>query len=171
MSERERTAMTGGAGMPGGAISGERAGAFASRSWHGTAFLVEALVLLLFLVASLGIFMQAFARARATGSQAAQLERAVALASDMAERFCADPAAVSAPVEEGGLVAACDVEAPADGEATPLRATITVTDADGDVVFELTTARATGDAGAAGTAGTPSPADVPSPTARDGEAG
>lgn len=159
MSMRERTAMTGGTGMPGG----ERAGAFASRSWHGTAFLVEALVLLLFLVASLGIFMQAFARARATGAQATQLESAVALASDMAERFCADPTAVSEPVEEDGLVAICDVEAPAAGEAAPLRATITVTDADGDVVYELATARATGAAAADSTA-TPAPA-------RDGEVG
>lgn len=152
MSERERTAMTGGTGMPGG----ERAGAFASRSWHGTAFLVEALVLLLFLVASLGIFMHAFARARAMGAQATQLESAVALASDMAERFCADPAAASEPVEEDGLVATCDVEAPEAGEAAPLRATITVTDADGAVIYELATARAAGDAEADGaTTGAP----------------
>lgn len=158
MSERERTAMRG-TGMPGG----ERAGAFESRSWHGTAFLVEALVLLLFLVASLGVFMQAFARARAMGAQAAQLESAVALASDMAERFCADPAAVSEPVEEDGLVATCDVEAPAAGEAAPLRAIITVTDAGGAVVYELVTARAAGDA-EADSAATPAPA-------HDGEVG
>ena len=145
MSERERTAITGGADMAAGGASGERAGAFASRSWHGTAFLVEALVLLLFLVASLGIFMQAFARARATGAQAAQLESAVALASDMAERFCADPASVSEPAQEDGLTATCDVEAPSDGEVAPLRATITVTDADGTVVYELATARAAED--------------------------
>lgn len=157
MSERERTAMTGGADMAAGGASGERAGAFASRSWHGTAFLVEALVLLLFLVASLGIFMQAFARARATGAQAAQLESAVALASDMAERFCADPASASEPAQEDGLTATCDVEAPSDGEVATLRATITVTDADGTVVYELATARAAG-AAAADSAATPAPA-------------
>ena len=158
MSERERTAMTGGADMAAGGASGERAGAFASRSWHGTAFLVEALVLLLFLVASLGIFMQAFARARATGAQAAQLESAVALASDVAERFCADPATASEPAQADGLTATCDVEAPSDGEVAPLRATITVTDADGTVVYELATARAAEDGTEAGGGATGAPA-------------
>lgn len=159
----------GGSGRPdAGRCDGGRA------SWHGTALLVEALVLLAFLVASLALFMQAFAQARGMGADGSELAQAVAMASDLAEEFAADPAAEPEPLERDGLTASCEVATVAaddadgvDGQTGPdadgttsgsssgdspraagtlYRATILVTDGDGDEVYRLVTERyASGD--------------------------
>ena len=131
-------------------------------SWHGTALLVEALVLLAFLVASLALFMQAFAQARGMGADGSELAQAVAMASNLAEEFAADPAAEPEPLERDGLTASCAVATVAaggaDGQTDPdaddtpsgdssgaagtlYRATILVTDGDGDEVYRLVTER------------------------------
>lgn len=163
-----------GAGRVGGL--GGRPGAGAARrdggraSWHGTALLVEALVLLAFLVASLALFMQVFAQARGMGAEGSELAQAVAMASDLAEEFAADPAVEPDPLERDGLTASCavatvaaDDAGGADGQTDPeaddapsgissgaagtlYRATILVTDGDGDEVYRLVTERyASGD--------------------------
>lgn len=151
---------------------GGRPGAGAERrgggraSWHGTALLVEALVLLAFLVASLALFMQAFAQARGMGAEGSELAQAVAMASNLAEEFAADPATEPEPLERDGLTASCEVAtvaadgtggqtgsgaddalsgAPAGDSSgaagTLYRATILVTDGDGDEVYRLVTER------------------------------
>lgn len=175
-------------------------------SWHGTALLVEALVLLAFLVASLALFMQAFAQARGMGADGSELAQAVAMASNLAEEFAADPVTEPEPLECDGLTASCEVATVAadgaDGTGSPTdpgaddatsggssgdssgaagtlyRATILVTDGDGDEVYRLVTERyASGDdaAGADGGAstGTASAADgsaADSPSPADGDA-
>lgn len=187
----------GGSGRPdAGRCDGGRA------SWHGTALLVEALVLLAFLVASLALFMQVFAQARGMGAEGSQLAQAVAMASNLAEEFAADPATEPEPLERDGLTASCEVATVAAGGAngtggqtgsgaddtpsggssgaagTLYRATILVTDGDGDEVYRLVTERyASGDE-AAGTdgsssTGTASAADgsaADSPSPADGDA-
>lgn len=205
-----------GAGRVGGL--GGRAGAGAARrdggraSWHGTALLVEALVLLAFLVASLALFMQVFAQARGMGAEGSELAQAVAMASDLAEEFAADPAAEPDPLERDGLTASCavatvtaDDAGHADGQTgseaddapsgvssgaagTLYRATILVTDGDGDEVYRLVTERyasgdcaegaddgalaeAAGNGGAsAGTASTADGSAADSPSPADGDA-
>lgn len=163
---------------------GGRMGAGAARrgggraSWHGTALLVEALVLLAFLVASLALFMQAFAQARGMGAEGSELAQAVAMASNLAEEFAADPAAEPEPLERDGLTASCEVATVAAGGAdgqtgsgaddapsgdsssdpsgaagTLYRATILVTDGDGDEVYRLVTERYASGDDAAGTDG------------------
>lgn len=195
----------GGSGRPdAGRCDGGRA------SWHGTALLVEALVLLAFLVASLALFMQAFAQARGMGAEGSQLAQAVAMASNLAEEFAADPATEPEPLERDGLTASCEVATVAANDAdgtggqtgsgaddalsgapagdsssdssgaagTLYRATILVTDGDGDEVYRLVTERyANGDdaAEADGSAsiGTASAADgsaADSPSPDDGDA-
>lgn len=187
---------------------GGRMGAGAARrggsraSWHGTALLVEALVLLAFLVASLALFMQAFAQARGMGAEGSELAQAVAMASNLAEEFAADPAAEPEPLERDGLTASCavatvaaDDAGHADGQTGPdaddapsgissgaagtlYRATIHVTDGDGDEVYRLVTERYASGDDAAGTdgsssAGTASAADgsaSDSPSPADGGA-
>ena len=187
----------GGSGRPGTARrDGGRA------SWHGTALLVEALVLLAFLVASLALFMQVFAQARGMGAEGSELAQAVAMASDLAEEFAADPAVEPDPLERDGLTASCavatvaaDDAGGADGQTDPEaddapsgvssgtagtlhRATILVTDGDGDEVYRLVTERYASGDDAAGTdgsssAGTASAADgsaSDSPSPADGGA-
>lgn len=195
----------GGSGRPG---AGRRDGGRAS--WHGTALLVEALVLLAFLVASLALFMQVFAQARGMGAEGSRLAQAVAMASNLAEEFAADPATEPEPLEHNGLTASCAVATVAANDAdgtggqtgsgaddalsgapagdsssdssgaagTLYRATILVTDGDGDEVYRLVTERyANGDdaAEADGSAsiGTASAADgsaADSPSPDDGDA-
>lgn len=188
----------GGSGRPG---AGRRGGSRAS--WHGTALLVEALVLLAFLVASLALFMQVFAQARGMGAEGSELAQAVAMASNLAEEFAADPATEPEPLERDGLTASCAVAtvaadgtggqtgsgaddalsgAPAGDSSgaagTLYRATILVTDGDGDEVYRLVTERYASGDDAAGTdgsssAGTASAADgsaADSPSPADGDA-
>ena len=66
---------------------------FKRASWSGTAFLVEALVLLAFLAASLGVLSAVFITSLEDSVEAERLEAAVTLASDAAEQFAAHPLA------------------------------------------------------------------------------
>lgn len=63
------------------------------RPWHGSAFIVEALVLLVFLIASLAVLMQVIGGAHERGEDADRLSNAIILASNDAETFAADPTA------------------------------------------------------------------------------
>ena len=119
--------------------------------WSGTAFLVEALLLLVFLAASLAVFAQLFAMAADKTAESDRLSRAVAAADNAAEQFAANPHAVSAVKEVDDLVVVCDVvDEPHDG-GTLHKATITVYERNtadstgsvstGDSVFSVSTAR------------------------------
>ena len=129
-----------------------RRGAADRAVWPGAAFVVEALILLVFLAACLAVFMQLFGDANETGRQNVRLERAVEAASNRAERFAADPLAGMADssgaglletevdTPEGTLVVTCDVT-PEPLEAGVLyRAEIGVWDGD-ELVYDLATAR------------------------------
>lgn len=63
-------------------------------TWSGTAFVVEALLLLAFLVASLAILLTLFSDAHLRAEDTVRLEAATVLASDEAEAFGANPFAV-----------------------------------------------------------------------------
>jgi len=119
--------------------------------WSGTAFLVEALLLLVFLAASLAVFAQLFAAAAGKTAESDQLARAVAAADNVAEQFAANPHAVSTVNEIDDLVVVCDVaDEPRDGGVLH-KATITVYErsaaeatgsvSTGDSVFSVSTAR------------------------------
>ena len=109
--------------------------------WSGTAFLVEALLLLVFLAASLAVFAQLFAAAAGKTAESDQLARAVAAADNVAEQFAANPHAVSTVNE---------IDEPRDGGVLH-KATITVYErstaeatgsvSTGDSVFSVSTAR------------------------------
>ena len=104
--------------------------------WSGTAFLVEALLLLVFLAASLAVFAQLFAMAADKTAESDRLSRAVAAADNVAEQFAANPHAISTVKEVDDLVVVCDVvDEPHDG-GTLHKATITV--------YERSSAEATG---------------------------
>lgn len=65
------------------------------RVWPGAAFIVEALLLLVFLAGSLAVLMNLNAEADATGRQSAELLDAIVLASNAAEEFAAGPVAAA----------------------------------------------------------------------------
>ena len=106
--------------------------------WHGAAFLVEALVLLAFLAASLAVLFSLFASSRAEADRAARLSEAVAIAQNAAEgiaaadTFSADtaPATQTVTGAQTGTTyeLAIELEPQATGAGTLWHATITVCD-------------------------------------------
>lgn len=109
---------------------------------HGTAFLVEGLVLLVFLMAAASVFALAFARSQALEEEALVTTRATLLAQEAAEGFCASPADAAGSYEEDGLMVSVSTtaEGRGDGAGTLWRATIVVSDG-GAEVYALETAR------------------------------
>lgn len=113
-------------------------------SWHGTAFLIEALLLVAILAGSIAVFMQLFAQSHVIGTENALLASAVQLAADDAEAFAADPTQSSTTVGDG-LVVSRSVETEDTGSGTLYNATITVRasddDAAEDALYTLQTSR------------------------------
>lgn len=114
-----------------------------------TAFVVETLVLLAVLAASMAVFTQMFSRAAENANQSARVCQAVNVAKDAAEEFSCDPAAVAAGEKVGAGVAAsgrdgyevaCDVTEESTETGTMYRAHIEVSDSEG-VAYKLDTAR------------------------------
>lgn len=130
----------------------------ASSAWHGTAFIVEAVVLLLVMTVSLGVVVSLLAASYSMGSRAQQQACAATLAStgaaNGAEAFSADPAHVpqttyyrvtDGVVEQvdhylaGHYVVACEVSPEKTDGGTLYRAQINVSRYN-QVVYALSTA-------------------------------
>lgn len=120
----------------------------ASRTKVNTAFLIEALVLMAVLIASMAVFTQLFTHSAVAAHQAEELTRATLLAQNAAEEFSSDPAAGrrrqdgrpgrrrrgrSAVDGSDGLTVSCDVDSDAQGRGTLYTAHITVSDDSGEV--------------------------------------
>lgn len=98
---------------------------------HSRAFIVEALMLLMFMMASLAILTSLMVSSYETGAKASDLSYAVLMASNDAESFAADPASYakaaktesSAESEAANPTAAADVSAgAAEGSEAALEA-------------------------------------------------
>lgn len=123
---------------------------FARAGQSGSAFIVEALILLVFLAASVAVFTQLFAHAATQATESVQLSRAVAMASDTAERFAADPDGVQAVTADDGLIVACTTTQTPTERGVMHHATIRVYKAtddakggdlpDGEPIYEIQTA-------------------------------
>lgn len=104
--------------------------AFAARPrWSGSAFLVEAMLLLVFVMASLAVFTQLFAASAERAVESRAMTDAVALAATTAERFSADPQDVERVQVVGELCAVCQVTPEARPGGTMYYATISVYEA------------------------------------------
>lgn len=112
--------------------------------WRGTAFLVEACLLLAVVVGCVAVFAALFSRAGLEGARAEELTRAVVAARDAAEVFAAEGEDAAGEREVGALSVRVDVTDD-DEVAGLLRAVITVSDAEGAEVYRLETARAGGE--------------------------
>lgn len=76
--------------------------------WPGAAFIVEALLLLVFLTGSLAVLMNLNAEADRIGRESADLMDGLVLASNVAEEFAADPIAFKEAYEADPMaVAGC----------------------------------------------------------------
>ena len=113
--------------------------------WPGMAFLVEALLLLVFVTASFAVFTYLFATSSESANESKNLTDAVALASTTAERFAAEPTSVEGEFIEGGLRVVCDVRPEERPGGTMYHATISVSrsdSADGSSpIYEIQTSK------------------------------
>jgi Tfp pilus assembly protein PilV len=109
-------------------------------SWTGMAFLVESMLLLVFLIGALALFASLFAFSVQRGDESRELTAAVAMASDTAERFCADPTSVPQSFVKDGLTVTCEVANDKRAGGMYRRALITVYDTAGQQVYSLDTA-------------------------------
>lgn len=111
------------------------------RGKRGMAFIVEALVLLLFLVLAVTVFVQLLGGAVVRSQQATDLENAVQIAQDAAETFAADPQSFQ-PEDQGVYAVDADIERTATSAGALYRATIKVgKDGEEGSIYELSTAR------------------------------
>lgn len=118
-------------------------------SWTSTAFMVEAIVLLFFLIAAMAVFTQLFGLATTTSTEAARLANATTLAQNAAEEFSSNPASVAKGKQLGLGAAAgssdkfkltCDVDKKKQGTGILYSAHIVVSD-DGGEVYSLDASR------------------------------
>ena len=75
--------------------------------WTSTAFIVESVLLLLFLAGSLAVLAQAFTLSLTHSAEGRTTDAAVAAATSVAERFAVDPASVAETTQVGNLVVVC----------------------------------------------------------------
>ncbi len=102
-------------------------------SWHGKAFLVEALVLLAFLVMSLAVLLTLFVNARLESAGGERLAQAVHLAQNAAEEFAANPTDAEAlAIVQDGLAVSAQLTYEPHESGTLVRAVITVTEQSGE---------------------------------------
>ncbi len=110
-------------------------------SWTSTAFMVEAIVLLFFLIASMAVFTQLFGLATTTSTEAARLANANTIAQNAAEEFSADPASVAkgakvglgaAASTSGNFKVSCDVSKKKNSTGILYSAHIVVSDDNGE---------------------------------------
>ena len=110
----------------------------------GAGFIIEALFLLVFLAAAAAVFVQLFALAAEQSVESVELSRAVAAASNTAERFAADPASIGESETVDDLIVKCTVTDEDRAAGTLHTATIAVyradAAADGEPVYTISTA-------------------------------
>ncbi len=118
-----------------------RTGSGTSRA--GTAMLVEAMILLVFLIASLAVFMQMFSASLTRADESRELTMAVAAASDVAEQFAAYPEQAGGEQTLDGMHVVCDVQEEPRPSGILYRADISVYADDGSAepLYSITTAR------------------------------
>lgn len=104
------------------------------------AFIVEALVLFVFLVATLAIVTQLFFASANRAQRSLELERAVTIAANTAERFSANPLSRELDGSYDGLEASCRVTPQRMAAGTLYHALVTVRSGD-EEVYRLETSR------------------------------
>ena len=114
------------------AISSEMAtgggGKQRSGGHRGIAFLIEALVVLAFLMISLAVFVKLFSSAQLEARSSNRMSEAVQLATNRAEEFSCDPTHAAGEKEEDGLRLTCEVTPTKRAAGILYEATITVHD-------------------------------------------
>lgn len=95
-------------------------------SWTGIAFVVEAMLLLVFLIASVAVFAQLFGASLQKNAESTALTEAVSVAESTAERFAIDPIGTTGTASVGDYTVVCERTDEARAGGTLYHATISV---------------------------------------------
>ena len=116
-------------------------GARGRAQWKSVAFIVESMLLLVFLAGSLAILTQLFAYSLNRSVESRTLDAATIAATSIAEHFAADPTGVQETTQLGDLIIICKVTETQRENGVFYQALISVFDSEGgNVVYELPTA-------------------------------
>ena len=114
-------------------------------SWSSVAFIVESILLLVFLVASLAVLTQVFSASLSRSVESRTLDAANIAATSIAEHFAADPTDVEERTQLGDLMVTCEVTDEPRQNGTMYHATISVYDigsgGTGGVVYKVETSK------------------------------
>lgn len=114
-------------------------------AWSSVAFIVESILLLVFLVASLAILTQVFAASLTRSVESRTLDAASIAATSIAEHFAADPTDVEENIRLGDLLVKCAVVDERRANGTMYYATISVYDmsanGSGEAVYTIETSK------------------------------
>lgn len=135
------------AGRP--SIRNEKPHMVGKRTSRSSTSVLEAVILLVFLMVSIAVCVELFGVSSAQSSDARKLSAASSLASDVAERFAADPEGVPAvidgrdPIAEGGsgLTAHSTVRSVPTDAGILYTIDISVLDGASDEVFSLSSSK------------------------------
>lgn len=109
-------------------------------AWSSVAFIVESMLLLVFLVGSLAVLTQLFSSSLNRSVESRTLDAATIAATSIAEHFAANPNDVQESTQLGDLIVKCDVTPEQRKAGTLYHATISVLDsASGKTVYEMDT--------------------------------
>lgn len=106
----------------------------------GRAFIVETIILFVFLVATLIVVSLLFFASISMSVEGQNLERATLIAANTAERFFTDPTSPDLNGTEQDLSVNCDVTPQSIGNGTLYQAVITVYDK-GESIYSIQTSR------------------------------
>lgn len=106
----------------------------------GRAFIIEALILFAFLIASLAVITQVFVASVSESAYSRDLEHAITIASNTAERFSANPLSDELNYSQDGLTVTCEVDSQPTGAGTLYIAHIIVYN-DRGAFFDVDTTR------------------------------
>lgn len=123
-------------------LNRRRRAAATKPTWSGVAFIIESMLLVVFLIASLSVFTQLFSSAVNNAEHSRSITAAVALASNSAERFAADPEEEAGETVSGNMRVVCDVTSEDRPAGTLYHATISVYNGPvAEPVYTIQTAR------------------------------
>ena len=113
-----------------------------STSWTSVAFIVESMLLLVFLIGSLAVLTQVFSTSLNRSVESRTLDAATIAAGSIAEHFIANPEDVQEETLLGDLRIECDTTEERHVGGTLYKATITVYDVTLDkAIYTLDTSR------------------------------
>lgn len=114
----------------------------ARSSWTSMAFIVESVLLLVFLVSSLAVLTNVFLSSLDRSVESRTLDAATIAATSIAEHFASDPTGVDEQTQLGDLQVVCTVTEEPRTDGIMYHADINVYDSENeDPVYSISTAR------------------------------